>query len=303
LPWLLAIALIASPGALAREVKLQAEPLTVLARSMATADQLARWDFADTLLDVLIETYQDELATALDENLTKPSRKARLARWQAATALLMEDLVDARLLLSEGAPFDIQVDNTDQVLLFVDQKPFSFSAPRPGTEAAMTRRVVEEYCSRNDCTVVDAQDRKARSDTPQATGNWLLRQGRLPTYEVGSTLRCHFPDLSQRERKAHACMLAAADIDDLRAAIATAARRGYAVDWERLAERRQATGMEVAIPLIDGGRFVRLAFRLITRLDDRAWAELVGALQERQASEMPVPVAIEGLSLLDAFGR
>jgi hypothetical protein len=303
LPWLLAIALVASPEVLAREVKLQAEPMTLLARSMATADALARWDFADTLLDVLIDTYQDELATAFDENLTSPSRKAKLARWQAATALLMEDLVDARLLLSEGAPFDIQVDSTDQVLLFVDQKPIAFSAPRPDTEATMTRRVVEDYCSRNDCTVVDARDRVARGDTPQATGNWLLRQGRLPTYEVGSTLRCRFPDLSQRARKAQACMLAAADIDDLRAAIASATRRGYAVDWAQLAKRRQRTGMEIAIPLVEGGRFVRLTFRLITRLDDRAWIDLVGALQEREASETPIPVDIEGLSLLDAFGR
>ena len=297
------LAVIIGPGASAGEIKLQPEPLAVLAQSLAEADEIARWDFADTLLDVLIGTYEDELASARDEDLVSRSRRTKLARWQAATALLMEDLVEARLLLSEGAPFDIQVDATGQILLFVDRLPIAFSAPRPGTEATMTRRVVEDYCSRNDCAVVAGQDRQPGTDTHRTTGNWLLRQGRAPTYEVGSTLHCTFPDISQRERKAQACALAAADIDDLLRAISTAAQRGYQVDWTRLARRQQATGMEVAIPLVEGGRFIRLAFRLITRLDDRAWIELVGALQENQTSETRMPVAIEGLSFLTAFGR
>ena len=303
--WLsiLAIPLLSVHVSMASEMKLREEPVVVLAKSMQTADELARWDFADTLLDALIESYQDELTTALDEDITTPARKTKLARWQAATALRMEELVEARLLLSAGAPFDIQVDATDQVLLFVDQKPFAFSAPRPGTEATMSRRVVEDYCARNDCTVVEARDRKARADTPQVAGNWLLRQGHPPTYEIGATLRCRFADISQRERKAQACVLAAADIDDLHETITIASRRGYAVDWAQLAKRRQTTGMEIAIPLVEGGRFVRLTFRLIARLDDEAWTDLVEALQQRQASESGLPVAIEGLSLIDALNR
>lgn len=43
---------------------------------MAPADALALWDFADTLID----TYQQELASALDEDITKPARKAKLGR-------------------------------------------------------------------------------------------------------------------------------------------------------------------------------------------------------------------------------
>ena len=172
----------------------------------------------------------------------------------------MEELVDARFLLSEGGPFEIQVDATDQVLLFADQKPFAFSAPRPGTEATMSGRVVEDYCSRNDCAAVSHPDRRPQSDAVRADGNCSMRQGHPPAYEVGSTLRCTFPDISRREQKAKVCALLAADIDDLLEAVDVAARRDDEVDWLQLSRHRQATGREVAIPLVGDGRFIRLTF-------------------------------------------
>ncbi|MCB1772987.1 MAG: hypothetical protein KDI88_05185 [Gammaproteobacteria bacterium] len=289
----------------AREIKLRDEPVVVLARSMASADELARWDFADTLLDALVETYQDELATALDEDIITPARKAKLARWQAATALLMEELVDARLLLSAGAPFDIQVDATDQVLLFVDGRAVAFSAPRPEKEQLMAGRLVRDYCARNDCAVLTQQTgpglNPVRSSPP--AGSWSLRQGQKPRFEIDRVLHCPFDDLGEREQKVAACTQAAADIDDLLQAAVTAERRGFRVDWTRLAEKRRATGMEVVIPFVDSDRFVRLGLRLITRLDEASWSELVRALGQNRDSEKHFPVVINGSSLIAATRR
>ena len=63
----------------------QPPPLAVLASAVQHADSSIQWDFVNITLEVLFETYQNELNDAAGEHLRNASRRAKLARWQRAT--------------------------------------------------------------------------------------------------------------------------------------------------------------------------------------------------------------------------
>ena len=52
--------------------------LAILAESLIDADPGVRWEFADTMLDVLLETYSDELRDASRETVNSAKRASKL---------------------------------------------------------------------------------------------------------------------------------------------------------------------------------------------------------------------------------
>jgi hypothetical protein len=261
------------------EVRLAPPALIRMARSMDGADPIERWDFADTLLDVLLEAYRNELLQSRSERLTDTGRAARLVRWQNATALVVDDLLAARRALGEGAMPTVQVDATGQLLLFVDRRPIVFSPPRPGTETALMDQALERYCARHDCAPFLA-DTAASEVYPTARGNWSLRQGAPPVYAIGDRLHCTFADLSRRAAKGASCEAAAIEVARLREAHRSGEQvQGVAVDWTWVAcDTLHTTGTTYRHQTAAQGRYLRLSLPLLTRLSAADWRRLVLAL-------------------------
>ena len=264
-----------------RRIELKPGAFTVLAGSMSEADEGQRWAFADTLLDVLMSTYNDELQTSSITRLKDQKRRAKLQRWQSATRELVESLVDARLRLSEGSVAIVHVDAQQQVLLFIDEQTVAFSAPRPGTERLMEARVIEQYCAFNDCSVLDALNQDATRALKFQDGTWAMHDRRLPTFQIAGLLHCTFADFSDRARKQSACREAAAEAESLVDAITEALHSGYGFDWRDLAEGRTASGPDTLLRVNADGDYLRLGIPRLTQISDADWAELVRWLRRR----------------------
>jgi hypothetical protein len=283
------------------EVRLAPPALIRMARSMDGADPIERWDFADTLLDVLLEAYRNELLQSRSERLTDTGRAARLVRWQNATALVVDDLLAARRALGEGAMPTVQVDATGQLLLFVDRRPIVFSPPRPGTETALMDQALERYCARHDCAPFLA-DTAASEVYPTARGNWSLRQGAPPVYAIGDRLHCTFADLSRRAAKGASCEAAAIEVARLREALRVALVQRVAIDWAWVGVNPPHHGPDTVIWLQAQGRHLRLSLPLMARLSAADWQRVVAALAPDAHASRTVVIG-EGERLLEGDDR
>jgi hypothetical protein len=288
---------------LTQEIRLRPEPLVQLAQSIKPTDPLAYWDLADTLLAVMIETYQDELRRSQDDDITRPSRKSKLARWQIATEVVLADLIRNRLRLSEGSAFTIQVDATGQILLFIDQQPIAFAVPRPGTEQAIAEQVVKRFCARNTCSVLEEPTAGPKPAAHPGSGNWLIRRHARPVYEIANQLQCEFDDLSNRARKAVACRDALADIQRLGDALAEAQRQGHTIDWVYLRGNIPQHGFENVLKINPEGRYLRLSLPVVSRLSADSWDTLIRTLRDSLTDGEILPRIIRAEQLPVGGGR
>ena len=265
----------------AQRIQLKPGALAVLAASVSKADDGQRWEFADALLAVLIDTYDSELQASLASRPDSDKRRAKLRRWQRATRELMDHLVATRMALSEGGDAVIDVDPQGQVLLFVEQHTVAFSAPRPGSERMMEAEVIEQYCAANDCSVLDDAARDEAQSASRDRGSWALHDRQLPTFEIPSQLHCTYKDLSNRTRKQIACHEAAFEAKTLLDAVGEAAHSGFAFDWQVLNDGRVASGPDTLLRVNATGDYVRLSIPRLARTDSADWAELVRWLRHR----------------------
>jgi hypothetical protein len=280
-PWrrVAALLLAVSATLAAQEIRLDTPALVKLAQAAPGMPADMRWDLADSLLVALITDYDTELERAREDRIADARRSAKLARWRAATGLLAETLVEARLALSAGAPFTIEVDATEQVMLFVDDRPIVFSTARPGTEQAAMARVVDDFCTRHDCATLLGEAMPMAPAAMRAAGAWLIRQNASPSYDIEGHLRCRFVDLGDRHVKAEACRAAAADVDTLRQALDALTGQGITIDWDALAAHRPREGSDAVVRVTADGRYLRLQLARLPRLDDAGWRDLVLALR------------------------
>lgn len=253
--------------------------LSQLALGVAGGDELRRFEFADALLAVLQETYAEELAASSREKASSEARRTKLRRWRAATQTMLQRFDDARLALGEGAEAVIIVDAQRQILLFIGEQSIAFSAPRPGEERRLEQEAVARFCAFNDCSDVQQPPSDAETDAG-ASGTWTLRSGQPPAYDIGTTLRCVFRDLSVRADKQQACEEAAQDTAVLIKALRHISVDGQAIDWQRLAAQRSASGPDLSLYPLAYGSALRLTLPRLARLDDDAWRGFIRQLAD-----------------------
>lgn len=246
---------------------LHGDVLAVLARSLLDADALQQWDFADALLGVLQETYDDELDRAGEERPSDPARQAKLWRWRRATGQVAGQLRSARLRLGEGAALQLHVDPQDQVFLFIDGEPLAFSVPRPGTGTMIGQRVVDRYCAVNDCSQLGAMtDAPPRPLLP--AGAWAIRPHGRPAYEIGDRVRCEFGDLESRSAKVTLCRTLAGEALGLLATLHSAIdERDIPIDWSALHLAGHPTDRVQRLVIDAQGRALSVQAPALTRLD------------------------------------
>lgn len=277
----------AGDSRLAQRIHYQPPPLAVLASAVQHADSGIQWDFVNITLEVLFETYRNELDDAAGERLRSESRRAKLARWQRATRDLVGRLEASRLRLLEGARFSVLVDRQQQVLILIDGQPIAVNAPRPESERELGHRVIEQFCAYNDCGMLESST--TRAATP-ASGLWVFDQYAPPAFEIDGIVRCQFADLTQRAHKAKICRSTAEEVAEFAEALRIARDRGYRVDWERLAQTQPSrTGAGEVVVNTDGA-FVQLSTHMLSRIDRKDWQRLIEWLRLPDTRQKPVLV-------------
>ncbi|MDJ0740382.1 MAG: hypothetical protein QNJ91_11730 [Gammaproteobacteria bacterium] len=285
-PWCtlaLCVWLVTTPVDAVQRIGDRPEAVSLLAESLIDADAADRWAFADAMLEVMIEGYDDEIRSAARDRPSTRKGQLKLQRWRAATHDLVDRLTAARLHLTEGADAVIHVDPQRQVLLFVGTQAIALSAPRPGAETEIGSRVVARYCAFNDCSILDGLAEAATR--PEPGGTWAMRDGYPPAYALDDRLSCQFADLRQRFAKQQACRDLARESQMLLDTIRNAQRSGHRIAWSRLRAERRVRGSEIVLPVTQAGDYLRLPAATLGRLHDADWAGLLDWVRSAVTSE------------------
>ncbi|WP_078120839.1 hypothetical protein [Thiosocius teredinicola] len=257
------------------QVELEPPRIAQLARSVLRGDATQQSEFAAVVLDALLHMYSIELRAAKDDRAETTRQKRKLARWQKATASLMEQIEGLRTQLSEGSPFTLFVDGQNQVLLVVGGETISISGPHPDAERELERYTLSQFCAYHDCSFLNQGTQSANGwETPEG-GNWVFRQHHRPAYEVNKLVRCEFETLLDRLKKAQTCHGAALDLEHLIAALQKTRSSGYSIDWNLMANRPISADTNSSVQIDGSGNYVQVSMPTLSRLSQIDWQNLV----------------------------
>ncbi|HOP16957.1 MAG TPA: hypothetical protein PLX99_10110 [Gammaproteobacteria bacterium] len=248
-------------------IQLHTARLAAVARQVRLSDATVQWDLANIALDVLLESYRQELQTAASEKASTAGRRAKLASWRSGTRELIARLEASHARLADGAALGIQVDARDQVLIVIDGQPIAISALRPDAEQAIDEQVLARFCGYNDCSVLTNDNPTNPRPTEAAAGAWNFAPNRPPTFEIGELIRCEFPGTDRRLEKSAACKLVAEEALQLAARLDQVREKGYRIDRALLSDITPTHLANGQIVVNRDGAFIDVPTRMLSRLD------------------------------------
>jgi hypothetical protein len=216
-----------------------------LAARLQDAPEALRSDFALAVLAELILVYQQEAERARAE-VRHGAADRDLLRWSRAVEGMVADLQRLVDQLSPETPVLVSTLYADTVYLIVDGNPVLLTGPRGGENAALERRVVQRFCSRNDCSeLIDEEPAvKPAPVTTEEPPLWRFGDAAGPVCASGDGLELQFQNAFALQAKREACSRIVAELNTLASALNQKIAGGTPVDWSRL-KIRPASGADV----------------------------------------------------------
>ena len=284
-------------------IELQPARLATVARQVSQADAAVQWDFANIALDVLLESYRQELHSAATERASTSGRRAKLASWRAGTRDLISRLESSHARLADGATLGIRVDAQDQVLIVIEGLPVAVSALRPDAEQLIDEQILGRFCGYNDCSVLAGGSPSDHHHPGVTAGTWYFAPNTPPTFESGQLFRCEFTDTGSRRQKSEACSRAANEALQLASRLEQAKQRGYRIDWDLLANSSPADLENGRIVVNRDGAYIEMPTLTLWKLVRADWQRLVAWLPSTTDAQRTALVIRDATRLLDTTGQ
>ena len=284
-------------------IELQPARLATVARQVSQADAAVQWDFANIALDLLLESYRQELHSAATERASTSGRRAKLASWRAGTRDLISRLESSHARLADGATLGIRVDAQDQVLIVIEGLPVAVSALRPDAEQSIDEQILGRFCGYNDCSVLAGGSPSDHHHPGVTAGTWYFAPNTPPTFESGQLFRCEFTDTGSRRQKSEACSRAANEALQLASRLEQAKERGYRIDWDLLANSWPADLANGRIVVNRDGAYIEMPTLTLWKLVRADWQRLVAWLPSTTDAQRTALVIRDATRLLDTTGQ
>ena len=284
-------------------IELQPARLATVARQVSQADAAVQWDFANIALDLLLESYRQELHSAATERASTSGRRAKLASWRAGTRDLISRLESSHARLADGATLGIRVDAQDQVLIVIEGLPVAVSALRPDAEQLIDEQILGRFCGYNDCSVLAGGSPSDHHHPGITAGTWYFAPNTPPTFESGQLFRCEFTDTGSRRQKSEACSRAANEALQLASRLEQAKERGYRIDWDLLANSWPADLANGRIVVNRDGAYIEMPTPTLWKLVRADWQRLVAWLPSTTDAQRTALVIRDATRLLDTTGQ
>ncbi len=247
-------------------------PLTRLADSLVDGPAPLRADLAQAALLELSAAYAREAQRARDDLRNKPG-KSDLHRWVNAIDNLAADYAALAATVTPMTPVDVSIGPDHDLHLTIDGKPVIVVGPRPREQAALERRILENYCTLNLCdpeafvsSAIGMESGIAISVSPittRADGSPVITHWSFspigPSCGTDDGLEFQFANADDLRQKRTLCTAIVTELQQLAALITRQAQFGVAVDWNALriepigSESQQvnlnAQGITIELPL------------------------------------------------------
>jgi hypothetical protein len=207
-----------------------------LATGLADAPGPLRADFAHAALSELIQAYQRESHRARAE-WQQGATDRELLRWSRAVDGLVADLQRLADNLTAETPVALRATDVGPVSLVVGGHPVLLSGPRSGEQPSLEQRVLQRFCSRNDCREWRRAD-SAAGTTPVVAVEptlWRFADAAGPVCATGDGLEFQFRSTVDLNAKREACGRVVAELNAMSYALQRKIDGGTPVDWNRLA--------------------------------------------------------------------
>jgi hypothetical protein len=254
-----------SPDADTRKPAASAE-IHLLAKRLQDAPVALRSDFALAVLSELIPAYRQEASRARSE-FRRASTAGDAPRWASAVDALVRDM--QRLLdgLLPETPVQVSAQDAETLYVIVDGSPVLLAGPRVNEKARLEQRVLERFCSRNDChdLMGDRQSERSPAAYPESAALWRFNDPAGPVCASGDGLELQFRDDSNLQEKRTACTALLAELNVLETQLRGMVGSGKTVDWNRLAIQPTA-GSELQRIVVNGeGDYVLMSLPTLER--------------------------------------
>jgi hypothetical protein len=261
-----------------RPIFIQPSPLASLIEELPGMPPDARLDLATIIVEGLAESYEAELAMAMQEFQLRGSGRRDITQWYLATVPMLADLRERQAELREANVVELHMEAHNQLLLMIDGRPLWAAWPRPSAQRALEQELVSEFCRLHECPELSDAGFPARVVQPSAvSGHWVLSQYKPPTWESADGVNCEFHEYSRIGEKEGRCQALVADLHVLAAALRAAQHSGERIGWNHLGLRATSGGLQ-NITINEHGDYIAafvpsLAAGLVDWGEARRWLE------------------------------
>ena len=229
-----------------------ADTIDLLAKRLQDAPMVLRSDFARAVLSEVILAYGQEASRARSE-FRRTSFHTDSSRWTAAVDALVRDLQRLLEELLPSTPVQVSAQDAEALYVIVNGNPVLLAGPRAIENAALKQRVIDRFCSRNDCNdlIGDTQSQAAVAEHPESTALWRFDDPGGPVCASGDGLELQFRSDANLEEKREACTRIMAELNLLANWLRSGIRNGKTVDWTRLG-MHPTTGTDLQRIVLNG---------------------------------------------------
>ena len=237
-----------------------AADIHTLAAALQDAPAPLRADFALAAVSELVEVYRREAERARAE-VRRNGADRELLRWSKAVEGLVYDLQRLAERLSSDTPVLVTRVGLDTIYLVVDGTPVLLTGPNNVEDAALEVRVLQRFCSRNDCQDLLQQAEFARphSAEPEVPPVWRFGDAARPVCATGDGLEFQFEDASDLGAKREACSRIVAELGTLAAALKVETKHGTRLDWNQLAVQSASAAELQQVVLNSDGEYLLMS--------------------------------------------
>lgn len=161
--------------------------------------------------------------------------KSLANRWTDSTMAYANDLYRVADAINPSTMIDIANDDTGELMIIVDGKPYLLSSPVLDKPMLLDERIIDRVCQEISCdaeSTAIAEGKHKRAIIIDA--DWVITEGKPPEYVTSDGLHFVFKDMHNRSAKQIACLKLIKEIKLLADSLKDAVIQGVPVGRDQL---------------------------------------------------------------------
>jgi len=188
-------------------------------------------DFVRIALNEMAALYEEEAR----RSGASEAGKSLAYRWTDSTMTYVNDLYRIADAVNATTPIDITLDNTDDLMLIIDGRPWLLSSPVLDEPLLLDDRIIDRVCREMSCDAEStALEEEAHKRVIIIDADWVVAGNKPPEYVTSNGLHFVFKDMDNRSAKQIACLKLIKEMELLAGSLRDAVIRGVPMDRDPL---------------------------------------------------------------------
>ena len=206
-------------------------------------------------------------------------------RWTETTMAHAHDLYRAADGIGQHSLLDIDIDDSGEMLLLIDGRPFLLTSPVLDQPLLLDDRIIRRVCQEIACDLdLTAVEQGATRRSIVIDADWVITEGKPPEYVTTTGLRFVFHDLQRRSAKQIASLKVIKELELLAGALREAVHKGVSIDQDLLSIKSLYGSYDYRVQLNGFGDTLYIKLPELHHVPDwstQLWPWLVARMADR----------------------